>query len=307
MSQELRPGSSTLFAAIKGAARLRPLHKSARSTLQILRAADLIPRHVEGTVNGRTIVLDLNEMVDQKVALFGAFDQRGLGLIHRVMQAIGCRTAVDVGANIGNHTAFFSEWARRVIAIEPNPPVFARLQRFIAENALLNVVPVEAGLSDRAGELALYLAHDQAHLATLEPNIFAGDPVKIKIERGDDLMRRLGVEDADFIKIDVEGHEREVLAGLKDTMTRQRPFMTVEFTSRTCEKFGSPQAFLAAFPGYELYGTRISLSSRVFKSALSLESFDFGKDYTHVLCVPKERAGEIASLTKGVTNGRHTS
>jgi FkbM family methyltransferase len=300
MSEVSRSGGGALFAAIRGAAKLRPLHKTARSALQRLRSADLIPRHVEGRVNGCKIVLDLNELVAQKVALFGAFDQRGLGLIKRVMKAISCRTAVDVGANIGNHTAFFSEWAQRVIAIEPNPPIFARLERLIAENGLSNVIPVEVGLSDRPGELALYLAHDQAHLATLEPNVFTSEPVKIAIERGDDLLQRLGVNDVDFIKIDVEGHEREVLAGLQSTMAQQRPFMTVEYTERTCEKFGSPQAFQATFPRYKLYGTRISLSSRVFKSALSLERFEFDKDYTHVLCVPEERSETLSALTRGI-------
>ena len=106
---------------------IRVFHRPARKAIVYLRAADLVPRHVTGSINGRKVRLDLNEMVDQKIALFGAFDSRGLGLIKRVMKAINCRTAIDVGANIGNHTAFFSDWARRVVAIEPNPPVFALL------------------------------------------------------------------------------------------------------------------------------------------------------------------------------------
>ena len=46
-----------------------------------LRASELVPRHVTGSIKGRKVRLDLNEMVDQKIALFGAFDSRGLGLI----------------------------------------------------------------------------------------------------------------------------------------------------------------------------------------------------------------------------------
>jgi FkbM family methyltransferase len=246
--------------------------------------------------------LDLNEMVDQKIALFGAFDSRGLGLIKRVMKAINCRTAIDVGANIGNHTAFFSDWARRVVAIEPNPPVFERLTQFIDENHLSNVTPVQVALSDRDGELVLHALRDRSHLATLEvePGDVDTEPVTVPIERGDELLARLNATEIDFIKIDVEGHEREVLAGLAGTIATWRPVLTIELVAKTIEKYGSSAALGAAMPGYALYGTRTSLFSRLFKTALSLEPFEFGKIYTHVLCVPEEHAAALSWLTGGV-------
>jgi FkbM family methyltransferase len=262
----------------------------------------LVPRHIDGYVNGRKIPLDLNEMVDQKVALFGAFDARGLGLIKLVMNAIDCRTAVDVGANIGNHTAFFSDWARRVVAIEPNPPIFARLKQFVDANCLSNVTCLQMALSDQDGELLLYASRNRSHRATLESGAEIAEPLKVTVERGDHLFARLGATDIDFIKIDVEGHEREVLAGLAQTIANQRPVLSIEFSDRTIAKFGSSEALAAELPGYVIYGTRISLRSLVFKTALSLEPFKFGKDYTHALCIPKERSSAVADLTSGLAS-----
>src|SRR3569833_96934 len=142
--RDVRKGWGDVWlAGLTAVGGLRPFHRVARKAIVSLRASDMIPRHATGSINGRKVRLDLNEMVDQKIALFGAFDARGLGLIKRVMQAINCRTVVDVGANIGNHTAFFSDWASRVIAIEPNPPVFQRLAQFIDENHLSNVTPLQ--------------------------------------------------------------------------------------------------------------------------------------------------------------------
>jgi FkbM family methyltransferase len=291
---------NALLTCVTAAARIRLFHKPARKALILLRSAELVPRHFEGSVNGRKILLDMNEMVDQKVALFGAFDARGLGLIKLVMKVIRCRTAIDVGANIGNHTAFFSDWARDVVAIEPNPPVFARLKRFVDENGLSNVTPVQVGLSDRNGALRLYATRDRSHLATLEPDSESAEPVEVPIERGDDLLARLGATEIDLIKIDVEGHEHEVLAGLERTIATQRPVLVVEFVEKSIAKFGSSQALAVALPGYAIYGTRTSLFSRIFKTALSLEEFRFGKIYTHIVCVPKEWSSALTGLTRGL-------
>lgn len=291
---------NALLTAIIAAAKFRPFHKPARKALMFLRSADLVPRYFEGYVNRRKILLDMNEMVDQKVALFGAFDARGLGLIKRVMKAINCRTAVDVGANIGNHTAFFSDWADWVVAVEPNPPVFARLKCFVDENSLSNVTPIQVGLSDSSGKLRLYTMRDRSHLATLEPDVEDAEPVDVLIERGDDLLARLDATEVDFIKIDVEGHEWEVLTGLAQTIAVQRPVLIVEFVERSIAKFGSFDALAAALPGYAIYGTRTSVFSRLFKTALSLEQFRFGKSYSHILCVPERWSSELAGLTSGL-------
>jgi FkbM family methyltransferase len=291
---------NALLTGITAAAGVRLFHRPARKALIFLRSTELVPRYFDGYVNGRKIRLDMNEMVDQKVALFGAFDTRGLGLIKLVMKAISCRTAIDIGANIGNHTAFFSDWARHVVAIEPNPPVFARLKRFVDENCLSNVTPVQVGLSDRNGEVPLYAARDLSHLATLEPGSEGAEPVEVRIERGDDLLARLGATEIDLIKIDVEGHECEVLAGLERTIATQHPVLVVEFVEKSITKFGSSDALAAALPGYAIYGTHTSLFSRLFKTALSLERFRFGKNYSHILCVPKEWDSTLAGLTRGL-------
>jgi FkbM family methyltransferase len=286
-----------LLSLLVCAARIRPLQQPARSVMNWARAAELIPRYVEGRVNGCRIALDLNESVDQKLLLFGAWDKRGLGLIKRVMEAIDCDTAVDVGANIGNHTAYFAEWARHVVAIEPNPPVFERLERFVSHNRLENVTAVSTALSDRSGALNFYVYPGQAHLATLEESPGATKAGNIPVERGDELLGRIGARHIDFIKIDVEGHESEVLSGLGRTIATDKPVLSIEFVGTTIAKYGSADAFAAALPGYAIYGTRTSLLSRLFKTALSLERFQFGKKYTHVLCVPRERGVALTKLT----------
>lgn len=290
-------GDGLLLKLIVTAAKVRPLQQPARRLLEHFRDAGHIPKHADGYVNGRSIALDLDEMVDQKLLLFGAFDQRGLLLLEKVSKLIGVNTIVDVGANIGNHTSFFADWAERVIAIEPNPPVFARLHDFISRNRLKNVTTVHAGLSDAPGSLPMYVVPGQAHLSSFAPFDGAVISVNVSVETGDALLSRLGAKSVLLIKIDVEGHERAVLKGLANTIEKEQPVLSMEWVAETRQSYGTEAAFRAALPGYAIYGTRMGLASRLLKTGLSLEPFNFKKKYTHILCVPEKFTVALKSLT----------
>lgn len=272
---------------------VRLFHQITSDWLVSARAKNKVPRFVTGHVNGKEIELDLDEMIDQRILLWGAFDGRGLGLLKKVATALNCRTVIDVGANIGNHVAFFTDWAKHVIAIEPNPPVFDRLAKFVAGNQLKNVTAVPVGLSDRESELIFYTYPSQAHLATFENGPGAVAAGSVPVETGDALLARLDARDIDLIKIDVEGHELETLRGLKETIDKNRPVVSMEWTPQSRDKFGDIGTLKACFPNYTLFGTRMTLSSRLFKSALGLEPFNFQKKYVHILCVPNEHRAAI--------------
>jgi FkbM family methyltransferase len=278
--------------------RFAPTRRLALKMMLWMRAADRLPRFVVGTVNGRRIRLDLDEPVDAKLYVFGAFDARGLKLMARIMRAIQCRTALDIGANIGNHTAFFCDWASRVIAFEPNPPIFRRLTGLVADNRLSNVTPVGMGLSDAESELNFYTVQGAAGMSSLEAGgggVFAG---KVAVTRGDTYLREKQIVDVDFMKIDVEGHEREVLIGLQETITTRRPVILAEYGETSIRKFASAEDLYFLLPGYQIYGTRESLSSRLFKTALSLEAFQFDKPYSHILCAPNDRLEALAKVLR---------
>ena len=289
-----KPATAGFLAKLLMAAgRFRPTGRLAKKALRTLRARGAIPKFVASRVNGRPIALDLDEDVDAKIFLFGAYDERGLGLIGRVMRAIDCRTALDVGANVGNHTAYFSDWARRVYAFELNPPVFERLRAFVADNRLANVRAFPCGLSDRDDERTYYVFPGQAHLTTFEPGPGAVEAGRVRVRRGDSIVEEAGITAIDVIKIDVEEHEFEVLNGFRATLARDRPVLFMEFKENSAAKFGGPAGLAAFLEGYRIYGTGKGLTSRLFKTALRLEPFVAGKYYVHVVCVPEHR---IAAL-----------
>jgi FkbM family methyltransferase len=283
-------------ALLIGAGRCRPTGWIAKRALLGLRSRGLISRFVMSRLNGLRIALDLDEDVDAKVFLYGAYDERGLKLIKRIMRAVDCRTAIDVGANIGNHTGFFCDWAREVYAFEFNPPVFKRLQDFVTRNALSNVTVFPYGLSDRNDELPYYVFPGQAHLTTFEPSPGAVPADRVGVRRGDSVVEEAGITNIDVVKIDVEEHEYEVLKGFETMLRREKPVLFMEFKESSINKFGGPEALAAFLQGYRIFGTGQGLMSRLFKTALRIEPFVPGKYYVHVVCIPERRIAAFRKL-----------
>ena len=134
---------------------------------------------------------------------------------------------LDVGANIGNHTIYAAKFldARRIICIEPNPEAIAILRINVDLNQLHEQVDLQhlgLGLSDGPGTAAIGRTIPMnLGGAALAPQ--AGGPIRLLT--GDELLRDQPV---DFIKIDVEGMELAVLAGLERTIAACRPNIFVE-------------------------------------------------------------------------------
>ena len=154
---------------------------------------------------------------------------RGLLYSEEELRVIGDyyrgRTFLDIGANVGNHALFAAKvlGAERVIACEPNPKAYRILLSNIALNDLGGVIQhIRFGLSNGVGLASI---EEPAHGMNLGgARLIEGDG-PIELRRGDDLFPS---EDIGFIKVDVEGHELEVLNGLRDTIGRCRPNMLVE-------------------------------------------------------------------------------
>ena len=161
------------------------------------------------------------------------FELPELQAVHRHFPKGG--VYLDVGANVGNHVLFvaLAELTDKIIVIEPNPDAIALLQANLRLNELTFVDRsfLGVGLSD---------VEVQAELVKPPPNnlgeAFVRDNPKgqIRLVTGDSLCAGRAI---DFIKIDVEGHEMRVLAGLEQVIAANRPVMLVEVDRANREAF----------------------------------------------------------------------
>jgi FkbM family methyltransferase len=136
--------------------------------------------------------------------------------------------AVDVGANLGAHTVFFARQVTpsgTVAAFEPQRILFQTLCANLALNDLGNVFAFQQAVGAKRDFLVVppldYTRETNFGSVALR-NYRSGEPVAVV--RLDDL----NLPACDFLKVDVEGMEREVLEGAMALIGRFKPVMYVE-------------------------------------------------------------------------------
>ena len=149
---------------------------------------------------------------------------------------------VDVGANIGYYTVLFADKvgkSGKVIAIEPDPINFEILQKNIKENKLFNVVAVQAAVGKENKKMEIFKSKTNFgdHRLWQNPSKSPFDeretsrkPVQIFCRRLDDLLKDLGYDKIDLIKVDTQGWEPEVFAGAKTTIEKDLPIIFFEYS-----------------------------------------------------------------------------
>ena len=138
---------------------------------------------------------------------------------------------LDIGANTGVYTMKAAQHVGRngiVIAVEPFPETLAMLYQNVALNGFGNVRIRGVCAAAETGAGMLWLNADK-------PNSFGllnrgGNPrgISVLTVSLDDLLKWERLVRLDYLKIDVEGLEAEVLWGAQETIRRFRPLVQVE-------------------------------------------------------------------------------
>jgi FkbM family methyltransferase len=135
---------------------------------------------------------------------------------------------IDVGANGGIYTLIAAKRVGpegRVIAFEPDPRNVALLRENIALNKLTNVTVVAKAVSSAEGTGSLAISRDGA-MNSLAKTTHGGQQIEkwetVETTTLDQALREAGVSRVDVIKIDVEGAERMVLEGARETLANNR-------------------------------------------------------------------------------------
>lgn len=184
------------------------------------------PNRLRRTRHGTLLYNPRDRYVGRSVEMYGEYSQEEAALFNSLLKPGAI--ALDVGAHIGPHTLVLADRVGpegAVLAFEPQRVLFQMLCANLALNNRTNVYPYHAAVGAREDTIFV------PQLDYTVENNFAGmalggyqqgEKVRLLTIDGLELQR------CDFMKVDVEGMELEVLKGAQKTIARFRPALYVE-------------------------------------------------------------------------------
>jgi FkbM family methyltransferase len=145
-------------------------------------------------------------------------------------------TAIDVGANLGEWTVPLARAVGRsgqVLACEPAPRAAKALEATLGANALRQAEVIRCALGDHDGSAEFSVpvitsARADSGTARIGGASLGREAMNVPLSSLDSLAAKRRLDRVDLIKIDVEGHERQVLDGADATLGKCRPALVIE-------------------------------------------------------------------------------
>lgn len=185
-------------------------------------------------------------------------------------------TVIDVGADIGYYTLLLARLvgpSGKVLAFEPIPAAKANLDFNVELNHLDTVQTFPVALFDKSGESLL---EDPLRVSriNLVKKTATGNDITVPLVVFDESRLAFGVERLDFVKIDVEGAELNVLKGMEHTLRMFHPLILIEIHSSPLGNFGFTPSDLMDFLGAHAYQI----------TPVDAPELDFAKGNLTVIC-----------------------
>jgi len=226
------------------------------------------PESLVTNTHGRQYWIYTNDVFyQQRIANAGPYQKKNLIRLRNLRP--NARTIVDVGANIGMNTIEYATWAKTVHSFEPTPQTYSMLSRTIAlaksqgnsakgwypdktdpsglaDTAIVSdIFTYDVALSSSQGTSKIIIKKDNAghnyldnlHLPTrtgqirTRPTEPPTETVQLKT------LDSYNFNDVDIIKIDVEGHEFDVVLGSEQTILKYHPVVQLEMVEHQPIRF----------------------------------------------------------------------
>jgi FkbM family methyltransferase len=174
--------------------------------------------------NGNLICIDTRDTsLGQAIRYAGSWEPHVEALCRRLSNPNSI--AIDVGANIGYHTAVLARLAKSVLSIEPNPVTAALLRGTVALNGFRNISVIERAVMDQPQAVEIFVQEEYLGGAAVarpswydDPNLRHSRRYPVRAETLDSVSRDL--LGADLIRMDIEGCELAALRGARELLSR---------------------------------------------------------------------------------------
>ncbi len=149
-------------------------------------------------------------------------------------------TVLDVGANMGWYSIHFSKWvgqSGKVFAFEPVPEIYEELKSNIKLNFCQNIILFNCALGNQNESILFNVSDFEGGSGASSENLKFGKEIKVSKRKLDDLMNDQNLDNIDFLKIDIEGGELNMLKGAEKLIEKYKPKMLLEIVDIHCDRF----------------------------------------------------------------------
>lgn len=214
---------------------------------------------------------------------------------------------IDAGANIGLTSIYASKLVGLkgiIYGFEPLPSTFEILCKNIRINRINNIVPLKLALSDYNGKGSIYPnIHINRGAASLNSSQVKQNPIEVEVKTLNSWIKENNVLKIDFIKIDVEGSELELLRGATDLFQQSpKPTICMEYSKEVSRgnNINDLFDFLKNELGYMLFKSKlgkekISNLSEI-KAKIDLPQHD------NIYCIDPKRIQTLPDILFDITN-----
>ena len=174
----------------------------------------------------RQLVVFSFDHIAHAINLNGLYEKESLDILfewlHFLKVDFSKSTAIDIGANIGNHSLYFSDLFEKVISFEPSKKTF----KVLSLNSELsdNIICFNIGLSDYKREGVLKTIKENIGGSYIS-DVKSNNSEIIKLEKLDSFKEFTNIK---LIKIDVEGHELKTILGAQEIIKENMPIIMFE-------------------------------------------------------------------------------
>jgi FkbM family methyltransferase len=205
------------------------------------------------------------------------FEEKEIELIHKIIK--NDWLIFDIGASVGYYSILFSKLANngQIFSFEPARKNYDILRMNIKENNCQNILPQNLAIGDKVASANLLIFEDYAYNSLINTNRqkLIGQE-KVNVTTIDEFVSVNKIKKLNFIKIDAEGYEYNILKGGLDSISFFKPLILCEICQSNLTSVGlKPDYVVEKFIkiGYEVF----SINKSEIKKIKNIQ--DIGSDY----------------------------
>ena len=171
------------------------------------------------------------DFISTCLIIYGRYEEEELQCIKKILQKLKKKTIIDIGAHIGNHTIFFSNYAKNVVSFEPNPFTYKLLKLNTENNK--NIKTFNLGVSNKNRKVRMNFVKMNTGSNQIDKN-------KIKLlSETNSFSKLITLNKLKFIenmkisliKLDIEKHEIFALKGMDKILIKNKPILILEYNA----------------------------------------------------------------------------